>query len=78
MAGHYITRTQWGARPAKAWTPMPRPVGTVFIHHSVTPFGADGMCIKLRLATASGNHKKDRKGGTQPQLQYTLYPEEIP
>jgi N-acetylmuramoyl-L-alanine amidase len=45
MAGHYITRTQWGARPAKAWTPMPRPVGTVFIHHSVTPFGADGMIV---------------------------------
>ena len=37
----YITRQQWGARPPKSVTPMPKPVRTVYVHHSVTPLLAD-------------------------------------
>lgn len=37
----YVTRDQWGARPAKYRNKMPYPVSLAVIHHSVTPWNAD-------------------------------------
>jgi N-acetylmuramoyl-L-alanine amidase len=42
MAGHYITRAQWKARPPRDITPMKKPAREVVIHHSTTPLLLDG------------------------------------
>jgi len=32
----HLSRSDWNAKPAKSTTPMARPVGKAFVHHSVT------------------------------------------
>jgi hypothetical protein len=32
----HLSRSDWGAKPAKSTTPMARPVSKAFVHHSVT------------------------------------------
>ncbi|WAR05966.1 PGSC2-like protein, partial [Mya arenaria] len=53
---HIVTRSQWGARPAKTHSTMHVPVNEFFIHHTETPACTDMTACKTRVRSIQNYH----------------------
>jgi peptidoglycan recognition protein len=67
----YITRKQWGARPPKQVTRMPRPVRLVYVHHTAGPVGGDPAAT---VRAVQAQHM-DRQGWSDIAYQELVAPD---